>query len=108
MENEKVALEDLRITAELARLPLDEAELQAALPAFQDMLAYFTAMQRADSDAAAFCGALQDDVNVCCFTAGTSHFRPDVQSVEKPAAPQAMLELAGERDGNFIVMPNVL
>jgi aspartyl-tRNA(Asn)/glutamyl-tRNA(Gln) amidotransferase subunit C len=108
MITENVTLEDLQITAELARLPLDEAELQAALPAFRDMLAYFTAMQNADSDDTAFGGALQNDVNTSCFTAETGHFRPDIQNTEKIAAPQSMLELAGERDGNFIVMPNVL
>ena len=108
MITENVTLEDLQITAELARLPLDEAELQAALPAFRDMLAYFTAMQKADSDTAAFGGALQDDVNTSCFTAETGHFRPDIQNEEQCAVPQSMLELAGERDGNFIVMPNVL
>ena len=59
-------VDDLKVTARLAHIDLDDASLGAALPAFEQMLDYFAAMMAADED-----GALQEpavstvDVNSC-------------------------------------------
>lgn len=98
-------IEDLRITASLARLNTSEAELEAAFPAFREMLSYFAAMQRADADE----NMLGSD-----GTAGVDmppdHFRPDAAPSAKaaPELAETMLDNSGERDGRFIVVPNVL
>ena len=47
-------IEDLRETAALAHLNLDDEALDAAFPAFEQMLGFFAAMQSADEDTAAF------------------------------------------------------
>jgi aspartyl-tRNA(Asn)/glutamyl-tRNA(Gln) amidotransferase subunit C len=103
--------EDLRITASLAHLNVDEAELEAALPAFRDMLSYFAAMQAADNDKKAFGG----DISGLSFagdSVDSSHFRADAAftpAVDTPAdLPETMLDNSGERDSRFVVVPNVL
>jgi aspartyl-tRNA(Asn)/glutamyl-tRNA(Gln) amidotransferase subunit C len=100
--------EDLRETAALARLTLDEKALEAAFPAFEQMLGFFAVMQ--SSGAAAFAQAA-DPVH----TGGVARFRPGapergaaVASEESASLNETMLKSAGERDGPFIVVPNVL
>jgi aspartyl-tRNA(Asn)/glutamyl-tRNA(Gln) amidotransferase subunit C len=120
--------EDLRITASLARLNVNEAELEAALPAFSEMLSYFAAMQAAPGNEGAFGGGIaglsftadsarqrvsplpstrKGRLTYEADSARAAHFRPDA-----PPEPEdltgTMLDNAGERDGRFIVIPNVL
>lgn len=99
---------DLKETAALARLTLDDAELAAAFPAFEQMLGFFQAMQAADS------GAETPPAEARPYAAAVpprpaEFFRPD----NPPHAlcrvnPENLLNNAGERDGRFIVAPNVL
>ncbi|MDR1909760.1 MAG: aspartyl/glutamyl-tRNA amidotransferase subunit C [Spirochaetaceae bacterium] len=97
-------IEDLKETAALAHLNLDEAELEAAFPAFEQMLGFFAAMQTADE--AAFSVRAGEDGG---SAAESGFFRADNPP---PAAGSArrddLLGNAGERDGRFIVVPNVL
>jgi aspartyl-tRNA(Asn)/glutamyl-tRNA(Gln) amidotransferase subunit C len=106
-------IEDLEETAALAHLELDDKALAAAFPAFEQMLGFFAAMQAADVDTAAFSGASR--------TVPAAYFRPDapdnppnnfIATADTPAncAPmnEALLNRAGERDGQFVVIPNVL
>jgi aspartyl-tRNA(Asn)/glutamyl-tRNA(Gln) amidotransferase subunit C len=99
-------IEDLKETAALAHLNLEEAELEAAFPAFEQMLGFFAAMQAADKDEAAFPVPIGG-------SAGLSHpvesgfFRPDVDKSGAGTA-SGLLDNAGERDGSFVVVPNVL
>ena len=97
-------LRELKITAELAHLRFNEDELKAAFPAFKEMIDYLDLMQEADIDTAykAYPGALH---------AGTEHFRfedRDAVSVTDSCSNNELLQTAGERDGRFFVIPNVL
>ncbi|GHV86140.1 hypothetical protein AGMMS50230_17480 [Spirochaetia bacterium] len=118
-------LHELEETAQLARLNLGKEELAAALPAFEQMIGFFAAMQGADNDAAVSETAapqLSAGQAAGARLVGAEHFRgdaapgPEVSPVSDPAASAAstadlnekILNNAGERDGRFIVIPNVL
>ncbi|MDR1866745.1 MAG: aspartyl/glutamyl-tRNA amidotransferase subunit C [Treponema sp.] len=88
-------IKDLKETAALAHLNLSEEELLAAFPAFEEMLGFFAVMHAADSDPPVFSGT---------GTVSSPHFRSD--SVAEDSL--SVLERAGETDGSFIVIPNVL
>jgi aspartyl-tRNA(Asn)/glutamyl-tRNA(Gln) amidotransferase subunit C len=111
-------IEDLRETAALAHLNLDEAELAASFPAFEQMLGFFAAMQSADEDPAAFPASASDPSGPRTVSSG--FFRHDAQAegahnpnnahttASNGLNPQPLVNNAGERDGRFIVVPNVL
>ncbi|MDR2247222.1 MAG: aspartyl/glutamyl-tRNA amidotransferase subunit C [Treponema sp.] len=108
-------IEDLRVTAQLAHLTLDEGELAASFPAFEQMLGFFAAMQAADGDTEAFpipgsrqtdaAGANAQTVRIGCF-------RADVRTAASAGLNQTegpnLIDNAGERDGRFILIPHVL
>jgi aspartyl-tRNA(Asn)/glutamyl-tRNA(Gln) amidotransferase subunit C len=107
-------IEELKATAQLAHLNLSEEELTKAFPAFEQMLGFFAAMQAADGDTAAFPGGAGANVR----TVSAGHFRPDTRNpnsahttasngLNQPLIPN-LIDNAGERDGRFIVVPNVL
>ena len=99
-------LTDLRVTADLAHLNLSEEELQRAFPAFEEMLSFFAAMQAADADGAL--PALSDQTEGMAASAkvvASGYFRPDEAHATESCD---LLSKAGERDGRFIVIPNVL
>jgi aspartyl-tRNA(Asn)/glutamyl-tRNA(Gln) amidotransferase subunit C len=104
---------DLQETARLAHLNLNEGELAGAFPAFEQMLGFFAAMQAADADEGAL-GSPISRGNEPQWTADSRHFRPDQGPGGDPhPAPsrglnEKLLNNAGERDGRFIVVPNVL
>jgi aspartyl-tRNA(Asn)/glutamyl-tRNA(Gln) amidotransferase subunit C len=111
-------MDDLRETARLAHLNLDDAALARAFPAFEQMLGFFAAMQAADQEdafiplpgaegsAAWFHGSAQ--------TVNSAHFRPDAPPSAASPGLNAQdldwdpLDSAGGRDGQFIMVPNVL
>jgi len=95
-----VDINDLRVTADLARLPFGEAELEAALPAFEQVVGYFEAMRGAD---------VGEDGGDGRPVTGPAGFRPDA-AISPPGAGEAdaLLALSGERDQRYIVIPNVL
>jgi aspartyl-tRNA(Asn)/glutamyl-tRNA(Gln) amidotransferase subunit C len=118
-------IEDLQETAALAHLNLSEKELAGAFPAFEQMLGYFAAMQAADRDEAAFAGgsstlgnsALDSSagtpagVSAVSRTVSSGHFRPDNLNPNNNPSDnpnEDLLNNAGERDGRFVVVPNVL
>jgi aspartyl-tRNA(Asn)/glutamyl-tRNA(Gln) amidotransferase subunit C len=101
-------LEDLRETAALAHLNLDEEELSGAFPAFQEMLGFFAAMQAADREDSPAAG-----ISAVARTVDSRWFRDDaaVTAAADTAGEgtvERMLDSAGERDGRFVVVPNVL
>jgi Asp-tRNA(Asn)/Glu-tRNA(Gln) amidotransferase C subunit len=101
-------LTDLRETAALARLSLGKQELQALFPAFEQMIASFSAMEAADGDdTMPAVGSQADFVNAAAVPVSPGCLRPDTAREEKPVA-EFMLSQAPERDGSFIVIPNVL
>jgi aspartyl-tRNA(Asn)/glutamyl-tRNA(Gln) amidotransferase subunit C len=113
-------IEDLQVTAQLAHLNMGEKELAAAFPAFEQMLGFFAAMEAADKDPAAFIGGGADTAAAPQMSGMTravqaDHFRLDA-SPHNPAAglngealvPETLINNAGDRDGRFIVVPNVL
>jgi aspartyl-tRNA(Asn)/glutamyl-tRNA(Gln) amidotransferase subunit C len=107
---------DLKETAELAHLNLTGEELAAAFPAFEQMLGYFAAMQAADQDESLFAhagGARETPVpagqNAGARVADSLFFRADVPAAaNNEALVSDLLNNAGERDGRFLVIPNVL
>jgi aspartyl-tRNA(Asn)/glutamyl-tRNA(Gln) amidotransferase subunit C len=103
-------IEDLKETAALAHLNLGEDELAAAFPAFERMLGYFAAMQGADGDRAAFPEAPPETPlsSAVARTVESGFFRAD-QCGEAPSGlNENLLNNGGERDGRFLVIPNVL
>ncbi|MDR0597513.1 MAG: aspartyl/glutamyl-tRNA amidotransferase subunit C [Treponema sp.] len=116
-------IEDLQVTAQLAHLNMEDAELAAAFPAFEQMLGFFAAMQAADNDDAAFPAGFADDAASlsAALIRPAGHFRPDgpndnpnnpriagSTSANDEAFVSSLLNNAGDRDGRFIVVPNVL
>jgi aspartyl-tRNA(Asn)/glutamyl-tRNA(Gln) amidotransferase subunit C len=112
---------DLKATAQLAHLNLDEGELTAAFPAFEQMLGFFAAMQAADGDAEAFPASefrQTDAAGANALTVLAGHFRPDTRNPNNAHTTASnglnrpvilnLIDNAGERDGRFIVVPNVL
>jgi aspartyl-tRNA(Asn)/glutamyl-tRNA(Gln) amidotransferase subunit C len=116
-------LRELEETAALAHLNVNREELAAAFPAFEQMLGFFAAMQSADTDATAL-GQTAQFVSAGqaagARLVGAAHFRGDVppdspakgslMDTGGPAGTDgvALVDNAGERDGRFIVIPNVL
>ncbi|GHT89427.1 hypothetical protein FACS1894137_18630 [Spirochaetia bacterium] len=99
---------DLQVTAQLAHLNMDEKELAAAFPAFEQMLDFFAAMQAADQDRTAF-----PETSAATRTVLSDHFRSDTLNHNPNNSPttglnENLLNNAGDRDGRFIVVPNVL
>jgi aspartyl-tRNA(Asn)/glutamyl-tRNA(Gln) amidotransferase subunit C len=118
-------IEDLQETARLAHLNMDEEELAGAFPAFEQALGFFALMQAADGDTALFPAG--KDLSGSSRTVSSAHFRPDASNYnpnnshntastglndpehEPPRGLcRALLDNAGDRDGRFIVVPNVL
>jgi aspartyl-tRNA(Asn)/glutamyl-tRNA(Gln) amidotransferase subunit C len=110
-------IEDLQETAALAHLTLDDQELRAAFPAFEQMIGFFAAMQAADEDKAVFAAHLSGT----SLTVSSNHFRQDnpdntiynftdnpSHSLNQETLVSTLLNNAGERDGKFVVVPNVL
>ncbi len=98
--------DDLTATAALAHLDLKEEELEAALPAFERMLAYFSAMREADADEAAFGGPVSSlEPTSHVFFAG-NNTRSDNNNPSNLA--NAMLDQASELESRYLVVPNVL
>ena len=109
-----IDLQELTTTAQLARLNVSKDELIAALPAFEQMIDFFAAMEEADKDTAF---SQQDEVFPLTSThmVGAEYFRNDESEAgvdpkqkEQPGINEKMLNNAGKRDGSFIVIPNVL
>ena len=106
-------IEDLQETAQLAHLTMDDQALAAAFPAFEQMLGFFAAMQAADEDAGVFSeGSPISRVSGASLTVTSNHFRQDNpgNTINNPSQSLNgnLLNNAGERDGNFVVVPNVL
>jgi aspartyl-tRNA(Asn)/glutamyl-tRNA(Gln) amidotransferase subunit C len=115
-------IEDLRETAALAHLNLTGQELSGAFPAFEEMLGFFAAMRAADGELSApgvsetgspagvsAARAPEAGLSAAARTVDSRWFRGD--GAANPAGGdtvEQMLNSAGERDGRFVVVPNVL
>ncbi|MDR3114318.1 MAG: aspartyl/glutamyl-tRNA amidotransferase subunit C, partial [Treponema sp.] len=85
-------------------------ELAAAFPAFEQMLGFFAAMQAADEDLGAF-PACPARFSGPSRIVSQDHFRqdnPDALSPHDAAVIPQLLDNAGDRDGPFVLVPNVL
>ncbi|MHB9294064.1 hypothetical protein Holit_03190 [Hollandina sp. SP2] len=103
-------MEDLQETAGLAHLTMSEQALAAAFPALEQMLGFFAAMQAADDDQDAF-PALPSQLSGPSRIVSPDHFRqdnPEGPSPQDPAIIPDLLDNAGDRDGRFVLVPNVL
>jgi Asp-tRNA(Asn)/Glu-tRNA(Gln) amidotransferase C subunit len=101
-------IDELKVTAQLAHLTMTDEELRSVLPAFDEMLDNFALMQAADNDAAAF-GAPLAEIDTERPPVHADWYRADAGNTDAPqVASDTMLDSSGERDGPFIVIPNVL
>lgn len=101
-------MEDLQETAGLAHLTMDDQDLAAAFPAFEQMLGFFAAMQVADEDQEAF-PSLPSQLSGPSRIVSPDHFRQDdLPSPQDPSVAAQLLDNAGDRDGRFVLVPNVL
>jgi aspartyl-tRNA(Asn)/glutamyl-tRNA(Gln) amidotransferase subunit C len=96
-------IEELRTTAELAHIKMDDAALKEAFPAFEQMLSFFQAMQAADNDK-----SLSGEASLERPLAESSAFRLDAARTGREVDGESLIQNAGETDGRFIVIPNVL
>jgi aspartyl-tRNA(Asn)/glutamyl-tRNA(Gln) amidotransferase subunit C len=107
-----MTIEDLKETAVLAHLNMDETELAGAFPAFEQMLGYFAAMQAADQEEGAAAEKGNPPVSGTGGTVESGHFRGDAAPANSANLShnlaEDLLDRAGERDGRFVVIPNVL
>jgi aspartyl-tRNA(Asn)/glutamyl-tRNA(Gln) amidotransferase subunit C len=105
-------LQDLQETASLAHLNMEQGELVSAFGAFEEMLAFFAAMQSADKDKTAFTAAITapaEGMTASARLVNASFFRPDAPNEgSAKIESENLLDKAGERDSRFIVIPNVL
>jgi len=102
-------IRDLQETANLAHLNLSEEELKAAFPAFEEMLSFFAAMQTADlEEKSGSAATVAEGMAASARTVNSGYFRPDNPKPRIEGLSEEMLQKAGERDGSFIVIPNVL
>ncbi|MDR0669656.1 MAG: aspartyl/glutamyl-tRNA amidotransferase subunit C [Treponema sp.] len=127
--NNHMNIEDLRETAALAHLNLDEQELSGAFPAFEEMLGFFAAMRAADRESPPAAGTPSPGIPATGIPVTEPHaagisavarivdslwFRGDGtakdgnQTGNGAETAEQMLNSAGERDGRFVVVPNVL
>jgi aspartyl-tRNA(Asn)/glutamyl-tRNA(Gln) amidotransferase subunit C len=106
-------IEDLQETAALAHLNMDEKDLAGAFSAFEQMIGYFAAMQAADKDEASFTASIAggtEGMAASSRVVGSDYFRPDRSDANNNSEglSEKILERAGDRDGRFVVIPNVL
>ena len=92
-------------TAGLARLGLDEQELQEMSPAFEQMLSLFALMQ-AGGEALPANATQADIVTASAKPVSCGCMRPDTEAPQESV--ESMLSQAPKREGSFIVIPNVL
>ena len=95
-------LKDLQETAALARLNMSGEELEKTFPAFEETLSFFAVMQEAGIDGKTETPAAFGK------TVSSGRLRPDTVLPPGEDLFESMLSQAGERDGRFIVIPNVL
>ena len=96
-------LTDLKETAELARLNLGEQELRETFPAFEQMLSFFAILQDGDNALPAT-GEQAGPTK----TVDSGWLRPDAVPASEEGRIESMLSQSADRDGRFIVIPNVL
>ncbi|MDR2072053.1 MAG: aspartyl/glutamyl-tRNA amidotransferase subunit C [Spirochaetaceae bacterium] len=100
-------LKELEETAALAHLSLNPEELAAALPAFEQMLGFFAVMQGADTETLEPSAQIASGQAAGSVLVDSRHFRDDTAG-EVRVSREDLLKNAGDRDGAFIVIPNVL
>jgi len=106
-------LTDLQETAGLARLGMNDPELQEMYPAFEQMFCLFDTMQNAEKDpcmtgASLALNAAGKIVPVSRIV-DSGFFRTDNDPpLNSEELTESLLSKAWERDSRFVVIPNVL
>jgi len=113
-----MTIEDLKETAEMAHLNPDGKDLSGIFPSFAEMIAFFDTMQTADEDRVAFPDGLTSVSSAMAGASGnyrtvnSRFYRSDVNTKSgfnsSPGSADKLLDNAAERDGRFLVVPNVL
>ena len=102
----------------MAHLKLNENEIDGIYQSFSELVAYFDTMQAADGDKTAFPAGLSSVTAAMAGASGnyqtvnSGFYRPLSYTVPDDMGSsnsnEKLLDKAPERDGNFIVIPNVL
>jgi aspartyl-tRNA(Asn)/glutamyl-tRNA(Gln) amidotransferase subunit C len=99
-------IDDIKETVALARLDLGDDELGTVLPCFEQFLDYFAVLDAAGQEKDLFPDAAGADA---VRLKASEHFRPDAAGGDiDTRLNDSLLNNAGERDGRFLVIPNVL
>ena len=102
-------LKDLKETAELARLNLGGDELRNIFPEFEQMLSFFSVLRDSDGgNTITAAGEQAGEAPASIPTAVSGLLRSDTESPGEEGLNESMLSQSPERDGRFIVIPNVL
>ncbi|MCL2293834.1 MAG: Asp-tRNA(Asn)/Glu-tRNA(Gln) amidotransferase subunit GatC [Spirochaetes bacterium] len=92
--------EELFITANIARLELDEIEAEKLNQAATRMIEHFSLMDKIDVD------SLLPTTHITGLSGAENRTREDVPA--ETSIADKLIENAPERDGRFIIVPNVL
>ena len=120
-----MTIDELKETAAMAHIRLDEGEAAGMVPVLTELLAFFDSMQAAEKDRAAFpeglapVSAALAGVFGNCRTVDSRFYQsaaPEEASGANISGSDAgsrglgesLLDNAAERDGRFVVVPNVL
>ena len=99
-------LKDLRESADLARINMNENELGEVYPAFEQILSFFAIL--GDNGGNSALPASGEQTQVSASTVSSGLLRPDTATAEEEGVFEMMLSQSPEHDGRFIVIPNVL
>jgi len=94
--------EELFITANLARLELDESEAEKLNQAVSQMIEYFTLMDKVDVE------NLSPTTHILTKENRTREDIPRQNKEAEISLANKLIENAPEKEGRFIVVPNVL
>jgi len=111
-------IKELEITAQLAHLTLDKDQLNAIFPQFEQTIGFFDSMEKAETDPS-FIKMMQQNTKppdrgksppppTALFVDAQALRDDTVDTAEKSALVEELLNNAGDRDGNFFKIPNVL
>ena len=108
-------IKELEITSRLAHLNMSKDQLESVFPAFEQTIGFFDTMENAETDPS-FAELLLHNVkhssgktNPPASALYVSSIELRCDSIEENTAlNKELLDNAGERDGNFFVIPNVL
>ena len=113
-----MTIEELKEVADMAYLQPNESELAGLFPQFAELLGFFDTVQAADGDSIAFPEGLAPVSSALAVASGnyrkvnSGFYRSAGSTSPNDSSSRDLIEKfldnAGEKDGRFMVVPNVL